>query len=655
MGAGGGVVSRKRRKPQASRPQPSGPPATPASRLWLFRAVLVLVPFALLVLLELLLRGFGYGADMGFVLRREVRGEPRLLSNPRFPWRFFEPAAARVPPPFSLPLRKPPGAVRVFVLGGSAAEGDPEPSFGIARQLEVLLRDRYPGAAIEVVNAAVTAVNSHYVYAAARAALALEPDVLVVYVGNNEVVGPYGAGTIFTAAAPPLLLVRAAVAVQGTRLGQLVGGLVRAAAGGIGVGRAPGAWHGMKMFLEQQRRPDDPALERAYRNYEGNLADTCRLARTAGVPLVLSTVAVNLRSCGPFASPEAAELYRLGRAEAQLGRDERARSLLAQARDLDTLRFRADSRTNAIVREVAQRQPGARLVDAAEALARQAPHHAPGDESFLDHVHPTFHGNYLLAVALLDAVGEALPASVHVRASNGPPLAESEAARRLVFTDLDRYNIAETMQQRLREPPFTNQPDHAEQQKRFVDEMAELRTRGDQGGVDQAVMAYEQALAAPHPHWSLRERYAAIQRRLRRPDLAVAQLEVLVREFPQQPGFEVLLSRALRDAGRFADARAALQKVLDYRPDAPVTLVELAQLELAQGRFAEATQAARRAVALDPFDANALNLLAASLCPRRQCGLAERQEALGLLERALQVAPDSDVVKRGLEELRRTP
>jgi len=581
-----------------------------------------------------------------------VEGQPRLLSNPRFTWLFFDPSVARIPPPFSLAPKKPEGAVRVFVLGSSAAQGDPEPAFGVARQLEVLLRDQYPGVDLEVVNAAVTAVNSHYVYAAARGALALEPDVLVVYEGNNEVVGPYGAGTVFTAAAPPLPLVRAAVAAKGTRLGQLFANAARAAARRFGRGRAPGAWHGMGMFLERQVAPDDPALERTYRNFEGNLADLCRAARGAGVPVVLSTVAVNLRACGPFASAEAAEAYRRGRALAEAGRDAEAREALARARDLDTLRFRADSRVNAVVREVAGREPGARLVDAESELGRQAPRGAPGDETFLDHVHLTFHGNYLLSLALLPAIRESLPEATRRRAAGGPPPTEDEVARRLVFTELDRYTIAETMRQRLGEPPFTNQPDHDEQLKRLADEMAALRARGDAGGVDAAVAEYERALAGPSPHWSLRERFARVERRLRHPQSAVRQLEIVTRELPQAPGLWLQLAQAYRDAGRAAEARGALQRVLDYQPDAVVTLVELAQVDLSQGRRDEAERAARRAVALDPQDASALNVLAASLCPRGRCGARERAEASALLTRALELAPDSPALKHGLEVLR---
>jgi hypothetical protein len=69
--------------------------------------------------------------------------------------------------------------------------------------------------------------------------LRLEPDLFVVYAGNNEVVGPYGAGTVLTAAAPPLPLVRASVAARRARRGQLVGHVVRAAGKSLGRDEAP--------------------------------------------------------------------------------------------------------------------------------------------------------------------------------------------------------------------------------------------------------------------------------------------------------------------------------------------------------------------------------------------------------------------------------
>ena len=41
-------------------------------------------------------------------------------------------------------LEKPPGTYRIFILGESAAMGDPEPAYGAGRYLEALLRERYP-------------------------------------------------------------------------------------------------------------------------------------------------------------------------------------------------------------------------------------------------------------------------------------------------------------------------------------------------------------------------------------------------------------------------------------------------------------------------------------------------------------------------------
>jgi tetratricopeptide (TPR) repeat protein len=661
--------------------------------------VIFALPFLFLLLSEVLLRTAGYGVPMDFVLRREVEGEPRYLANPRFTWLFFDPAVARVSPPFSLAVRKPPGTYRVFVLGSSAAQGDPEPGFGLARMLEVLLRDQYPGVEFEVTNAAPTAVNSHAVYAAARAASRLEPDLFVLYTGNNEVVGPYGAGTVLTAAAPSLTLVRAATALRSTRLGQLIDAVVRGAARRLGRGQAPGSWHGMEMFQEHQVRLSDPALQRAYRNYEANLSDTCRLARRAGVPVVLSTLAVNLRSCGPFGSlhaeglkaadrerwerlyqegvrreaegrwaeaaaalqeasaidPGYAEVsYRRARCETSLGRDAEAARHFREARDLDTLRFRADTRINEIVREVAGRESarGVRLVDTARRLEAQAPHGAPGDESFLDHVHLTFRGNYEVSVALLDEIREVVPDWVRRRASGRPVLGEEECARRLVFTELDRYLIAETMRQRLRDPPFTGQVDHAEQVRRFENEIETLRARGESGAVEAAVREYEQALAGERPHWSVRERYATIERRIGNAAVAAREWQVLARQLPLNPGFHLQLARSLRDLGRYDEAAVALGKVLEYQPEAPVTLVEMARLALVRGRLGEAKGYARRAARLDPRDANALHVLASSLCPRGACAPAERAEAIGHLTRALEFAPESEAVRHDLEALR---
>jgi tetratricopeptide (TPR) repeat protein len=683
-------------------PSPASTGATPQAparalrpaRRWLFRGVVLAIPWLFLLALELVLRAAGYGVPMDFVLRREVTGELRYLSNPTFTWLFFAPSLARLYPPFSLAVRKPPNTCRVFVLGSSAAEGDPEPGFGIARMLEVLLRDQYPGVEFEVVNAAATAVNSHVVYRVARACTELEPDLFVLYTGNNEVVGPYGAGTVLTSAAPNVSLVRAGIEFRATRVGQAVSAVVGATLRRAAGQRTRGSWGGMEMFLERQLCASDPLLERSYGNFGQNLGDTLAAARRAGVPVVVSTIAVNLRACAPFASRhgsalsgatlrqwemlygegvrlqdagrseeaterflKAAEIdaghaelqYRLGRCSWTLGRYADAKQRYLRALELDTLRFRADRRINDTIRGVAARAgSGVHLVDAAQQIEAQTPHGVPGEESFLDHVHPTFAGNYLLSVALLGGIQEALPAVVRSRRAARPILGEQECARRLVYTELDRYVLAETLLQRLRQPPFTAQMDHAEQVERFSRELAELRSHGESGAVDAAVKAYEDALSTSQVHWSVRERYARIAKRIGNASGAEREWRRLTEELPQDPGLRLQLARAQREAGRYVQAEASLRAVLEYQPESPVALAELARVALLLGRSREAVTTARRAVALDPRDANARYVLATSLCRAQTCSFAERAQAIAELEQALEIAPDSPAVRRDL-------
>ena len=115
------------------------------------------------------------------------------------------------------------GTVRIFILGGSAAMGTPDPSFNFGQILGVMLRQQYPGVQFEVVNAAMTAINSHVTVEIARDCAAREPDLFVVYLGNNEVIGPYGPGTVFQRWSPSLSMIRASLWVKSTRLGQLLG------------------------------------------------------------------------------------------------------------------------------------------------------------------------------------------------------------------------------------------------------------------------------------------------------------------------------------------------------------------------------------------------------------------------------------------------
>ena len=180
------------------------------------------VPLILLLSAEGLLRLAGYGYYPHFFQKRMIQGRPVLTDNQAYGRRFFPAGLVRYPRPFTMPAVKPPGTLRIFVLGESGAMGDPDPKFGLPRMLLVLLRERFPNRRFEVVNAAMTAINSHVILPIAQDCAAQQADLWIIYMGNNEMVGPFGSTTVFGARAPPLPLVRASLLLKTTRLGQLL-------------------------------------------------------------------------------------------------------------------------------------------------------------------------------------------------------------------------------------------------------------------------------------------------------------------------------------------------------------------------------------------------------------------------------------------------
>jgi len=222
-------------------------------RKWLLRLLLAtVIPALFFILLEVGLRVFGFGYPTGFFVKME--GRDAYTTNRYFGCRFFPPKIARVPAVCEMASEKPEDTCRIFVLGGSAAQGIPDKAFGFSRMLAAMLRERYPGTKFEVINAAMTAINSHVALPIARDCAAHRPDLFVVYMGNNEVVGPYGSGTVFGDFSGQLSLIRADISLKSTRTGQLIAGI-------FGQHEGAAKWRGMQMFLEQRVRAGDPRME----------------------------------------------------------------------------------------------------------------------------------------------------------------------------------------------------------------------------------------------------------------------------------------------------------------------------------------------------------------------------------------------------------
>src|SRR3974377_1367149 len=213
-------------------------------------AAVILVPFFLLALTEGVLRLFGYGYSPSLMEPCVIHGRPSSCYNLFFPAPYFPPGMIKTPQMYSIDPVKPPAAYRIYVLGESAAMGDPDPAYGFSRYLEIMLRQRFPNTKFEVVNTGMVAINSHVSLAIARELANYKPDLFLTYVGSNEVVGPFGPGTVLTTSSMSLPVIRASVFVRSTRLGQLL----------TQDGKPKREWRGMEMFLDKPVRAGRPRI-----------------------------------------------------------------------------------------------------------------------------------------------------------------------------------------------------------------------------------------------------------------------------------------------------------------------------------------------------------------------------------------------------------
>lgn len=668
------------RQPAAKpKPSPAAKPGVPAPtkkrrgwRGWLLRiGVAVLAPAVVILLLEAGLRLGGYGYATGFFVPTDTPGLWRV--NERFGWRFFPRALSRDPELLTI-TAKPAAAVRIFVLGSSAAQGVPDPAFSFGRMLEVMLRRRYPGTKFEVVNAAMTATNSHVALEIARDCAAFEPDLFIVYSGNNEVIGPYGPGTVFESWSPARWMIRARCRLAATRVGQLLANTV---AWFRPADKKLTHWQGLEMFAKNPVPADDPRLATTYENFRRNLEAICQVARGAGAGVVLSTLAVNLEDCPPMGSqhrsglsgedlkrwealyregsaleaagkgPEAMEKFlaaetidagyaelqfHLGQCLAAAGDRAGARERFAKARDLDVMRFRADSRENAIIREVAAAQgEGVYLADAEKALAASG----LGDQALLyEHVHFTFEGNYQVARSLLEPVSQAMAKRLGAPGQAGAP-DKAYCAARLACTPWDELTMAQSMIQITSKPPFTNQLDYARRLAGQRERISALRRRATTSEALQAACkTYEAALADSGDDRLLREHFAEIAMQCGRAEEAIWQRRKVVEEHPWAAWPKVALGKTLLEAKKVDEALGYLEQALTMKPDSAPGHSLIGTALASKGKTIEARGHMEESLRLDPENGTVHNNIGFLLARE-----GKSQEAFRHYEQAVQVDP----------------
>ena len=615
----------------------------PRRRLWLFR---ILVPVAILLLvfggLELALHLCGYGYPTRFFLKTKIGGKNYYVSNDRFGYRFFPPALARTPVPMRMEEKKPVNTYRIFVFGESAAMGDPDPTFGAWRYLQVLLRERFPATDFQVVCVAMTAINSHVILPIARECARRDGNLWIIYMGNNEMVGPFGGATVFGSRVAGIPFIRASLAVKETKTGQLLDSLARQ----WGHSSAPQTWSGLNMFKEHQLGFNDSNRLRAYENFKRNLTDILRAGQDAGVPIILSTVGSNLKDCAPFGSlhsaglndmqksewdglyqegtnlessadfpdalkkyeeaaaidPQYAELhFRAGRCQLALTNFEQALSEFELARDEDTLAFRADSRINRLIEDAARAKANQRVyfLDACKVLAQNSPAQIPGNELFYEHVHLNFNGNYLLGRAFADQTLKLLPGSILAQGKSEWASAQL-CDRRLAVSPWDRFRLWQENYSRVSEPPFTDQLNDVPRAKFYMAKLQELSSQMTEQSRAQSRAAYEEALARSPDDYCLRENFAQFLDETGDLAEAPAEEQKVNELLPQNPMTPCIIGKLFVRLGNTDGAEKSFLQALTIRKDYVAALNEMGVLLANRQKTTEAAKYFARALRTDP-------------------------------------------------------
>jgi tetratricopeptide (TPR) repeat protein len=367
--------------------------------------------------------------------------------------------------------------------------------------------------------------------------------------------------------------------------------------------------------------------------------------------------------------------FRIGKLHQAQSRSDLARERLTLARDLDALRFRADSEINEAIRAIAAdaRDAGVLLADTERRFQAVSPQGLPGHSLFLEHVHPTFSGNYLIALTWLEQAGAGFP-EWQTEAS-GSILDEDELARRLAYSPFDRKRLWSTVARRLSRPPFTDQLDHDEQLRRVRERIE--RFAPTQWG--EVLEIYEDALAArPDDPW-LRYNLATVLGQIGEHDRAAAELHAFLELFPRDPSgrerlcqteverleFDNALAEcgrliqllpyhappryttaySLASLGRLDDAIAVYRQLLTIDPGStPQILNEIGRIEMHRSRFEVAVAVYREALDAAEHSAN-------PLIPDVRFNYASALRAAGQADQAVQAYADAAEDYRRVIEL----
>ncbi len=377
-------------------------PKTP----WYFYAILVLLPFILLTLVEVTLRLMDYGSAYEQWVTVD---DNKYMLNREFARRYFH-KTQNVPTSSSdvFEIEKHKNAYRVFILGGSSAAGYPySPNGSFAKYVRKRLKVIYPRKKIEVVNCSMAAINSYTLLDMVDGIIEQKPDLVLVYAGHNEYYGAMGLGSMESIGNyRPLILL--SLYMNNFRTYQLLRNTIKDfTESGNKKSKTTGTLMA-RMAKEQSISYNSEMFNAGINQFKDNLEDIISKFRDKNIPIIVGNLASNLKDQLPFISDKAKNSFNAQKAynEAFNKLNDSsyvaADSLFRLAKDYDMLRFRAPEKINTTIKYLTKKYciP---MVNVDSVFSANSPDGIIGNELMTDHLHPTLTGYQLIGRAFFEA------------------------------------------------------------------------------------------------------------------------------------------------------------------------------------------------------------------------------------------------------------
>jgi len=592
------------------------------------------------------------------------------------------------------PVVKDDNTYRIFCVGGSTTFGRPySDKVSFCGWLRAYLQAADPARNWEIINAGGVSYASYRVARVMNELAQYQPDLFIVYSGQNEFLEERSYGTL---ADLPDWLINLNAVLSGTRvytvMSRAINSLLKDSPDkAMQQYRLSGE---VDTVLEHSIGPqsyhrDEVLKKHIMTHFRLNLERMVRIARQAGADIIFVKPAIDIRDMSPFKSEHAEkldsktlhawqDLYDRATAQEKAGNHEEALNLYRQALAIDDsyaeLHYRIGgilfamgkydeaerSFRRAVEEDVAplrilapmQRDvvdvataSDAPLVDfqaiLRAAYREQYGHTVFGSEFFVDHVHTNYEGYRLLGLALFDELtrlGIARPATTWNEVRR-------EAVRQQVIASVNTADEGDALIKLGQ--IFIWAGKYAESYRLFQQALDVLGPRPElydqlartayAGGDDaSAIRNLNKLLEMIPTARGTHARLAAIHANLGETDIAIAHCRMELLMHPDEAGTKALLGALLERQGKYGEAGQQYEQALRQNPALEYVHIRLVYLLIRQGKYDMAQSQAEEVLRQNPDQYLAHNALGRIFMQR-----GDRQQAARHFSEALRLRPDT--------------